>query len=306
MTNTFKTILADNLSATASALVSKDMSIAAVVNRSWSSDFAGKRGATVNVRIPATLQASSRALDATTALTVANLAETTQPVALTTNIYSAVALSDEDLTLRIEDGVSQVLAPQTLAIAEAVENLVVAKLQGVTETAALDSIYTQGTVGTLMPLFLLARKTLRDMSAPSTGLYAAVGTSVYQDVLAQVAAVGAEGGADPFANTGAARIAGFNVIESNRLQPTEAIFFHRDSITLALRAPVVPQGVPYGASIQAQGGVPVRLIRDYDAQALGDRQILNTYAGVALMNTQVSSTGTPVNFVLRVNDGAGA
>jgi hypothetical protein len=306
MANTFKTILADNLSATASALVSKDMSLAGVVNRSWSADFAGKRGATVNVRIPAALTASSRALDASTALTISTLSETTQPVSLTTNIYSAVALSDEDLTLRIEDGVAQVLAPQTLAVAEAVENLVVAKLQSVTEAAALDSIYTMGTVGSLMPLFLLARKTLRDMSAPATGLYAAVGTGVYADVLAQVSAVGAEGGADPFANTGAARIAGFNVIESNRLNPTEAIFFHRDAITLALRAPVVPQGVPYGASIQAQGGVPVRLIRDYDASALGDRQILNVYAGAALMNAQVSSTGTPVNFVLRVNDGAGA
>jgi hypothetical protein len=305
MANTFKTIAADNLSQTASALVSKDMSIASVVNRDWQSDFAGKRGATVNVRIPAVLQARTRNLDVVTAITADTLTETTQAVSLSTNVYSAVALSDEDMTLRIEDGVSQVLAPQTLAIAEYIEQLVVAKLQTVTETAALDSIYTMGTVGTLMPLFLLARKTLRDMAAPASGLFAAVGTGIYQDVLAQVSAVGAEGGADPFANTGAARIAGFNVIESNRLQPTEAIFFHRDAITLALRAPVIPQGVTYGASLRADGGVPIRLIRDYDANALGDRQILNLYAGTALMNAQVSSTGTPVNFVLRVNDGAG-
>src|SRR4051794_12711379 len=164
MANTFKTE-ADNLARVASALVSKDLKIAGTVNRDYEADFALKLGATVNARIPAALASSTMAVDATTrTLTVATLTESTQPIQLTTNVYSAVALTDEDVTLRVDDFARRVLAPQSLAVAEGIENLVVTKLQSVTESAALDTAYTAGTPSTVLTLFLLARKTLRDMA----------------------------------------------------------------------------------------------------------------------------------------------
>jgi hypothetical protein len=303
--NTFKTE-ADNLAAIASALVSKDILLAATVNRDYDREFAGVRGATVNVRIPAALASSTMALDATTrTLTASTIVETTQAVALTTNVYNATVLTDEDLTLRVDSFSERVLAPQALAVAEGLENIVVGKLQSVAETAGLDTVYTMGTTSTVLPLFITARKMLRDMSCPASGLFAAVGTGVYADVLAYNAGVGAYGGnGDSLANSGVTRMGGFTVIESNRLAATEAIFYHRDAITLVLRAPVVPAGATAGGTA-ASNGMAMRWLRDYDYANTSDRSIVNVYAGAALLNAQVSSTGTPANFILRVNDGAG-
>jgi hypothetical protein len=304
MANTLKT-QADNLARVSAALVSKDLSLANTVNRDFDADFAGKRGATVNVRTPAALTANTRTIGTPAARTTADVVESTQAVALTADIWHGASLTDEDLTLKLEDFSRQILAPQTLAVAEAIEGLVVAKLQSVTENAALDTAYIQGDVTTIVKLFTLARKTLRDMGAPLSGLYAAVGTGVYLDLL-NAGALQANNISD---NSGTAagvvgRLAGFTIIESNRLASTEAIFYHRDALTLVLRAPVVPQGATAGASV-IERGWPMRYIFDYDPINQNDRSFVNVYAGTALMNTQVSSTGTPVNFVVRVNDGAG-
>jgi hypothetical protein len=304
MANTLKT-QADNLARISAALVSKDLSIAGTVNRDFEAEFAGKRGATINVRTPAALTATTRTIGTPAARTTADVTESTQAVALTADIWHGASLTDEDITLKLQDFASQILAPQTLAVAEAIENLVVAKLQSVAETAALDTAYTQGTASTVVPLFTTARKLLRDMGAPLSGMYAAVGTGVYLDLL-NAGALSANNLSD---NAGVAsgvvgRLAGFTIIESNRLATTEAIFYHRDACTLALRAPIVPQGATAGASVMERGW-PMRYIFDYDPINQNDRSFVNVFAGVALMNAQVSSTGTPVNFVVRVNDGAG-
>jgi hypothetical protein len=49
----------ENLAAIASALIAKDLVVAGSVNRDFEADFAGKRGASVNVRIPASLAETS-------------------------------------------------------------------------------------------------------------------------------------------------------------------------------------------------------------------------------------------------------
>lgn len=303
MANTFKTE-ADNLARIAAKLVAKDIKIAATVNRDFDSEFAGKIGTVVNARTNAVVQESTMAVDAAVrTLTVSTLTETTQPVTLTTNVYNAVALTDEDLTLRVDNFAARVLAPQAAAVARGLEKLVIAKLQTVAETAALDTIYTAGTASTVLPLFLAARKTLRDMQAPSEDLYAAVDTTVYQDVLAYNASVGANGGdGDSKANSGVTRLGGFTVIESNRLATGEAIFYHRDAITLALRAPIVPAGATAGSSV-SDNGFSMRWLQDYDYANTSDRSIVNVYAGAALLNA-TNEAGSQVNFVLRVVDGA--
>lgn len=290
---------------TATALVSKDLVLAQTVNKNFAADFTAGKGATVDVKIPATLAARTRTLTDATAITVDDLTEATQPVTITSHAYSAVRVSDAELTLSIADFAAQVLAPQTLAIAEQVEDVVVAALQAVTEDAALNTAYANAAaVGTT---FVAARKALRDMGAPMSGLYAAVGTQVYADLLnsGELKDVSQSGSDSALRDAIVGRVRGFTVIESNRLAPTEVIWYHRDAFTLVVRAPIVPAGVAFGSSV-SENGFAMRWIRDYDSAILADRSIVSVFTGVRRMDMKLSKAGTLFAPVLRVNQGAGS
>ena len=64
-----------------------------------------------------------------------------------------------------------------MAIATTIENAVLAQAQAVAETAGLDTTYNPGTATEIIPFLVDARKALRDMGAPETGLVAALSTS---------------------------------------------------------------------------------------------------------------------------------
>lgn len=287
MANTFYT--PEAVARLAIALVTDDMVLASTVNRDFEADFGGGKGDTVNVRVPAVLTGRTRGLAATDAITVDSITESSVPVALTEHAYSAVRLSDADLTLNLEDFGRQVLAPQTLAIAEYIEDTVVEQMQSVAQhtTIAFGS--------DVAATFADARKALRDMGVPSGNLYAAVGTGIAADILKsdlfrKVDWAGTDGA---LREAVIGKIHGFTVIESNRLAEDEAVFYHTAAFTLAVRAPRVPEGVTYGASVSANG-FAARQIRDYDPTTLADRSVVSTFIGAAVMPLKKKSgTFTP-------------
>lgn len=265
---------------TAIALLRDDLVLAATVNRDYEAEFGGGNGTAVNVRVPATLKARSRALDATTSIVMDDLTESTVPVTLDEMLYSAVPVTDEDLTLRIEDFGRQVLAPQVIALVEALENKVAAEMLALPEAASLayDPAKPENT-------FTAARKMLRDQGIPAAGLYAAVGTGVYADLLNAGALKDASqsGSEGALRDAIVGRIRGFNVLESNRLGDGDIVFYHRDAFTLAVRAPLVPSGVTHGESI-SENGFALRWITDYDADKLKDRSVVSTFVGTQAMS----------------------
>jgi hypothetical protein len=275
------------------ALVTEDFVLAQTVNRDFEAEFGGRIGMTVNVKVPAVLQARTRGLKATGEIETDNLAESSVPVALTTHAYSAVVLDDEDLTLEIEDFGAQVLAPQSLAVANYIEDAIAAEMSAV---AASSITWDADPTKT----FVDVRKALRDLQVPSDNLYAAVGTGVAAELLKSDALkrVDASGSSDALRNAVIGRIAGFTVIESNRLAEDEAVFYHRAAFTLAVRAPQVPAGVTYGASVAGQG-FAMRHVRDYDSKVLADRSIVSTFVGMATMPLK-QSTGATVTPAIRI------
>lgn len=268
------------------SLVRGDLVLSRTVNRDFEADFRGGTGYSVNVRKPATLVAASRILtpqnSTPSAISVQTLTEAVVSVSLDKMIYSAVDVTDEDLTLNIEDFSRQVLAPQVTAVAEGCENAVVAEMQDLTGDETLGDAYnTEDPTAT----FVAARKALRDLQVPASNLYAAVGTGVYADLLNAQAlrSVGESGSGDALRDATVGRVAGFTVIECNRLDENEMVFYHRDAFTLAIRAPQVPQGVAFGSSV-AGDGFAMRYIRDYDASLLQDRSIVSTIIGTQTMS----------------------
>lgn len=293
MANTFYT--PEQVAAVGVQLVTADMVLAATVGRTFEADFGGGKGTTVNVRIPASLTARQRNIGATTAITTDNISESVIPVTITDMVYSAVDVTDDDLSLNLEDFGRQVLAPQTLAVAEWIEDKVVDEMQSVPATADLS--YDPSNP---LKVFYDAREMLRDLQVPVSNLRAAIGTAVTSDVLQSDKLLDASksGSTAALREATVGRIAGFDLIESNRLGKDEIVFYHRDAFHLAIRAPRVPEGVTFGQSV-ASNGFAMRYIRDYDSSVLQDRSIVSTYVGTGTMPLK-QSQGGQVTPALRV------
>jgi hypothetical protein len=261
------------------ALVVQDLVLAATMNRDYEADFGGGKGATVNVRVPAVLAARDRGLHDTGAITADEILEDTVPVSITGAVYSAVFVDDADLTLSVEDFGRQVLAPQVLAVVENLEDKGVAAMQAVAETTSIayDAAAPEKT-------FTAARKALRDLGIPASGLFAAVGTGIYADLLDAKAITDASqsGSTGALREATVGRVRGFEVVESNRLADKEMVFYHRSAFTLAIRAPKVPDGVSFGES-KAEKGFAMRWIKDYDSMTTRERSVVSTFVGVQAM-----------------------
>ncbi|GAB1641764.1 P22 phage major capsid protein family protein [Krasilnikovia sp. MM14-A1259] len=269
-------VIPEQVLSTALTLLRDDLMIAATMNRDYEANFGGGRGTVVNVRIPATLKARRRTLaQAGTAITTDSLSESTVPVAMTHMVYSAVDVTDEELTFSIEDFTRQVTLPQITALVEDIEDTAVAELQAVPETLTIG--YDKANP---VPTFTAIRKMLRDNGVPASGMWTAVGTGVYAELLDAKAITDASesGSTAALRSAQVGNLRGFNVVECNRLADDEIVAYNRDSFTLAIRAPRVPDGVSFG-STQSNNGFAMRWIKDYDSTHLQDRSIFSTFLG---------------------------
>ncbi|QXO14541.1 major capsid protein [Arthrobacter phage Kaylissa] len=280
MANTFYT--AEQVAKVAVAMATQDSYLGALVNRNFENDLlgGGGKGRTVNVRVPSALIARSRGIDdVTTSIVLDSLTETTVPITLGEHIYNAVGLSEGDLTLNLEDFSKQVLSVQVDAVVDAVEQEVADALAGI----ALDTAVKWDEANPVKT-FTAIRQILRKRGVPQTGLNVVVGTNVYGALLdAKAITDASESGSTAALRDGnVGQIRGFQIVESTRVDDDEIIAFHRDAFTLAVRAPIVPQGASFGQSVSA-GGYSLRYLRDYDVTKTMDRSLVSTFAGVAAM-----------------------
>lgn len=275
---------------TAVSLAVQDSYLGALVSRNFENDLLGGGGKnlTVNIKVPAALIARERGIDdVATAITLDSLTESTVGITLGTHAYSAVPLSEGDLSLHLESFATQVLAPQVAAVVDDIENTVATALlsAGGFQTGEQDAT-TPVTYDAAnpVPFFVELRRVLRNRGVPVTGLNLVVGTQVYADLLnsAKLIDVSQSGATAALREGQVGRIQGFTVAESTRVGADDIVAFHSDAFTLAVRAPIVPAGVAFGA-MEASNGYSLRYIRDYDASVLRDRSIVSTFAGVASM-----------------------
>ena len=286
MTNTFLT--SDNLARVASTLAGKDLGLAALIHRDLEADFTAGKGNVVKVRVPGAVAAQTRSIfDTSTPLVSDEIAEQSINVTLTDHAYSNVVLSEGDLDLSIENFSAQVLAPQVAAVVKYVERAVATAMKVTPETVAITFA-----AATPAKTFTAIRAALRSngvsVDAP---LYAAVGTDVYGALL--------DGPIGTFDADG--KVRGFTVVESTRLAPDEILGFVSEAFALVVRAPAVPSGAPYGASVN-ENGFALRHIRSYDGTVAADRSLLSAFVGVQAMPLAVDNEDGTVSLV--ANGGA--
>jgi hypothetical protein len=301
--NTFLT--ATKISRTGLGLLQREIVLPGLVWTNVGADFVGATNATVDIRVPARTRARRRALGVTrpTAsegegiITMDELTETSVPVQLTDDVYNAIPVTDEDLTLKIENFGQQILQPQMLAVAEGLEEMVAAEMLGATYATTLtldttDPYYT----------FVDGRQALNDANVPKTERVAVVGSAIEAVLLKSkhLSEVDKSGSDSALRDAEIGRLAGFGVVHgSNALPPNVGFVFHRTAYVLAMRAPNVPDGASSGSS-QTYQGLAMRWIRDYDFRNQQDRSLVNVYAGTNIVADGKSNeiqtatiTGTP-------------
>ncbi|MET4620426.1 hypothetical protein ABIE18_001875 [Arthrobacter sp. 2762] len=281
MTNSFVT--AENVARVAANLVGQDLNLAGKVHRDLEADFATGKGNIVKVRVPGAVAAQTRSIyDTSTPLVSDEIAEQSIDVELTDHVYDNVVLSEGDLDLEIASFAAQVLRPQSIAIVKHVERAVAAAMRATPETTAIT--YTAATPA---KTFTQIRKALRDNGVPTEApLMAAVGSAVYADLLD-----GPMGTWDD-----SSKVRGFEIIESTRLAPDEIIGFVREAFALVVRAPRVPDGAPFGASV-TEKGFSLRYIRSFDGTVAADRSLVSAFVGVQSMPLAVDNENGTISLV---------
>ncbi|MFJ9408574.1 P22 phage major capsid protein family protein [Streptomyces sp. NPDC101393] len=265
-------------------------------NLVWTShglDFTGAKNDTVSLRIPSRLTARTfpwRDDRSSSSIVLDNLAEDSVSVSLSKDIYSAVAITDEELTLDISDFGTQVLDPQVRAVAAYLDAQVAAMIEG--------AAYGAEGVGTVTILeadgqnaalngITRARTLLNKNDVPQEGRTLLVGADFEEALLSgsTLLDVSQSGSDGALREATIGRIRGFNVVTSNAIDSLSAYAFVPSAFLLATRAPAIPSGATFGAGASF-AGYSMRWIRDYDASKLRDRSIVNAYAGTKVMLDQ--------------------
>lgn len=281
MANVFQK--AEKLSDTALGLLYREQVLGGLVTAYTVADFRGAKNDFLTVPIRARATVDKTALRSGAAITVRDLTESSVGIKLSSDLTSAVGITDEQATLDVKSFGTQVLQPQMIAISEAVEAEIYSTIGTANyNTANMIDWYLGDTDGAYA-IAAQARMALNEANVPQAGRVLLVGPRAEYHVLTdkRLDSVAPEGlGQGALRDATIGRMAGFTVVISNLVPSTLAYAFHKTAFGFANVAPVVPQGAKAG-SISSVGGFSVRWIADYDATYGVDRSVVTTYVGGA-------------------------
>lgn len=247
----------------------------------FQSDFSGLLNDTITVRIELPTTADEwelRSSGTDRELNLKYLSETTIDVKLTTNVYQAVPITDEEWTLDINNFALKVLARQVRAVRDRIEY----KLSSQIRNAPYTTVHSAASDG-VYDAMVKAGTQLNQQRVPKPGRNLIVGSSVYEALLlddrftrADSAGPDAAGAAlqDAFVR----RIAGYNVYQVDTVPNGAAYLFHPTAFIMVSRAPKEPISSIRAASA-GQDGIAMRWLSTYGQNDWADVSVLNTYCG---------------------------
>lgn len=278
----FSAIKATVVVDTALALLEREVVLPNLIWRDAGGDFRGAKDDTISIRLPAYAKANKRDLRSADARVRTKLFERKVDVTLTSDLQVDIPITDEELTLDIRDFTAGVVAPALRGIVRGYEDEVAALIEGsdpAWDDITVDDTVEQGAFNALID----ARKNLNDANVPMEGRVAVVGSSLEAAILKSphLARFDQSGSTSALREAMIGRLAGFTIVVANALTPTVGYVFHRTAYVLNSRAPFVPDGAPWGASMAA-GGFAIRAV-----QVLDPDDIVNIFATDAWVGTNV-------------------
>lgn len=271
---------------TAIKLLQREIMLPQLVWLNGIGDFAGKYQDTITIRVPARTVAHRRSLRGTGAarnLVTEDLTENAIPVTLDHDVYHAVALTDEELTLDIHDFAGQVLNRQIRAVAEDLENGLADTITGAPYSDNNMRVDVDpGVEGALWEAIVDGRRKLNDQFIDRNGRVLVVGSAVEAEFLKddkfnRYDSMG-ESPNSAIRDALIGDVAGLRVLVSDALPHGEAYLFHPTAFIMATRPPAAPRGASFTAAASA-AGLAIRWLMDYDYSSTTDRSLVDTFVG---------------------------
>ncbi len=269
---------AEQIISAALGLLARETVLPRLVWRDAVADFTGAKDDTVSIRVGAYATARTRGLRSGATRVRDELTERKVDVTLDTDVYKDLKVTDANASLDIRDFGEQVLAPAMAAVARAIEDQLVAKVQAGPYAKTIAYSYSAGNAW--RDLVVKAREVLNKHRVPAGGRVLAVGSGIETALLNTDLFVQAQQSGSDEALTEATigRKAGFQVVSVPSLGPDEAYAFHPTAFVLAQRAPVVPTGAPWGAT-RSFDGFAMRAVQVLDPNAIEDVLALDAWMG---------------------------
>lgn len=247
-------------------------------------EFAGSNGDTITVRVPQPGAARTQATPGSS-ITYDDVDEVAVDVSLS-HLYHGKRLSDEELSLDLENFSRQVGRVQTSAVAIGAEDELATAMNGLT---ADEADLTASNVETKI---LNAREHLGESNAPAGDRFCAVSPAA-ATLLLQVdkfVRVDQSGDDSALRRAEIGTLYGFRFIESNGLTGGDndqaMVFYHRSGFTFANRVPqelALPggQGASMESAVASTQGIGLRHVLQYQADILSWASVVSTFAGAA-------------------------
>lgn len=266
-------------------LLQRQLILPRLVARKGISDYKGTKNTTVDIKIPSILKA--REYEWRTrekAIETDELEEFSIPVTLNKHPYSAVSITDEEMTFDINSWGEQVARPQIRAVAEKLESYI-AKAMESEANYRHEVEWVQGDPDeddrSLWRTLTRCNRRLNEENVPVEGRILLVGSAAEEAALnsKHLVDVDTSGTSGVLREAILGRMAGFTIVgRCNSIAPEFAVAFHSSAFALGNVAPVVPEGAKAGATLTFDS-LAMRWIRDYDADHLRDRSVYSSFAG---------------------------
>lgn len=281
-------LTAQQISSVAVALLARTLVLPMTATRIPGGEFAGSNGDTITVRVRTPRSANKQDVPgADVSGLFTRIAEVPVDVQVA-HLFDGVNVTDEDLSLGIEDFASQVTAPQVSAVAIGAEDEMAAAMNALAATA---SFALDPSVDDTRGVILAAREALGRAEVPMGDRWFAVSPEIATRVLSVPDFVrpDATGADSAIREAIIGRLLGFTFVESAGLAAGTAVAYHRSGFAFANRTPVTPRGASDSATA-TEGGVGLRHILQYNPNNLSDQSVVSTFAGASAVPDDEAAT----------------
>jgi hypothetical protein len=275
--------------------------LAGLVWREFDADFTGKQGDTVTVRKPAVFTATD--FDRSNGVTLQQVTENSTDVTLDTIPDMAVAVTDEEMTLEIDDFGERILTPMMEAVAQKIDAELAEQLVDAAEGAGgggtVNKSDDPASVDRPRYVFAQAMAKLSRNKLPAANRYAVLSPEGHADVLLEdlFVAVDSSGSTDGLRNAVIGRAYGFETYGSIQAfgvgggdaGVADGVAFHRDAVVLATRTLAQPKGLaPDQYSVQNYKGLGLRVTYDWNSSKKQDEVAVDILYGIGTLRPEAA------------------
>lgn len=292
----------EKLANAAVQLLDREVVVPSLFTKKNVDDFKGAANDTLNMKVPGVLPFHEYGWrnDRSQPLVTDEYAERKIAVSFGGNFYSAVQLTDEQYEFDFASGWGKLLAAQARAVGRGLEHGAVSALEGADYEVEIAAN------GDISGALVEARRVLNRFNVPGGTRTLLVGSDFDAEMQNAEKFNLALNVGDANANTALkeasiGRWKGFNIVTSNEIEADAAYAFVPSAHVFLNAAPAVPQSVPFGATASFNG-VSLRWIRDYNAEYLFDRSVVNTWAGFDTVTDVLRGIGSDGNEVVSTGE----